>query len=199
MEVLMWVLIIVVSLVFVVIQYSKEKLQDKHRALNREIHIYPSENLGRPYRAVGGVQSNSTNRIKAEIEIMQQAKRLGADAIVGCNLNVATKVRGSVGTRASHNPFGGGKVVTGSTHSQEKFYFYGTAVVFTDREDDSSLDDDQGKDKKEHLQEKALAEIGKLKSLLSEELISNEEFEMRKAKIKSNLASALAKIEENLK
>lgn len=58
-----------------------------HQHKIKEMPVYTTENIGRDYIAIGSVRTALYGYTKsakaAEIELIEQAKKLGADAIVG--------------------------------------------------------------------------------------------------------------------
>lgn len=95
--------------------YFYNKKVEKHEALLKEVPIFWTENLGRGFIVIGSVSFSDSDKISAEIKIIEQAKKLGADAIICSPLGATT----SVYSRKDN-----------SVGSSNTFHYNGSAIKF---------------------------------------------------------------------
>lgn len=163
-----------------------------HKKLQQKVPIFSTENIGRDFVAIKPVSSSHSDKIKAEIDLMEQAEEVGADAIIGCNINVQTHTSGGVST--SRGPLGMGKMeIKDNRSTSSEFHYYGTAIKYVEKnsneeqvkeeaiptpnkientieEQSQVVDSDITQELVDGFQEKAKVEISKLSQNLQENL-----------------------------
>lgn len=176
-----WFMLIALSYVGISIFIAYMK-RNKYNNLKNEIPIYWSEQLGRDFVVVGTVNSDDTKKIDAEISLMEQAKKLNADAIICTPIGTTTEV------------YSKKNYTVGSSNT---FHYNGSAIKFKENLNPSNTNQtnyglEQTTNNLEEtitkLENDAIIEIEKQKKLLENEIISEEECKERIVLIKKQLA-----------
>lgn len=81
--------IIVFAVIFIIVMYIINLMKNTRAAFvvrnkRKEMPVFSIEDIGRKYVALGVVKSSNTFYQRAEVELIEQAQKMGADAIVGC-------------------------------------------------------------------------------------------------------------------
>lgn len=91
-----------------------------HEELLKEVPIYYNDKLGKDYFVVGTVSSANTNKVDAEISLIEQAKKLGADAILCLPVGISSHISGGVSTSRGFD----GRTNVNDTTSINNAYHY---------------------------------------------------------------------------
>ena len=141
---------------------SKEK---EHKCLLEQVPIFWTENLGRDFVVIGSVSAQSAYKTLAEISLVEQARKLGADAIICSPLGAST----SVHSRKN-------KEVSSST----TFHYNGSAIKFKDSNQETNINIEQQEneginiEQQENIYEEELNKLLLLKNNAPEHIINLE-------------------------
>lgn len=159
--------------------------------LKLKMPIHYTENLGKEYKIIGNISSSNEDKMEAEIDLMEQAEKQKARAIIILNDKIETQTGGSVGVERS--VITGNRYISDTRYSKNIFHYNAIAIKFIENESEkistqqnifqentNELDSIVQK-----LEEESITELDKLKKLLESGIIDESEYQNRISNIKT--------------
>ncbi len=158
--------------------------KNKHETLLKEVPIYYNDKLGKDYIVVGTVSSEDTNKLDAEISLINQAKKLNADAIICLPVGISSHTSGGVSTSRG---FDGRTKINDTTSSYTGYHYNGSAIKFTTEKQAKNTNFKSDSEKQiAQTEDQIIYEIDKQKKLLENNIIDESEYQNRINQIKND-------------
>ena len=126
---LIFALVAFIVIDWIINAYKNTKATFTQKSKRKETPIYTTSDIGREYIVLGQVQSSYTYYPRAEVELIEQAQKMGADAIVDCSGTSQTSTKRHIDKGAlniSNDP----RFYSVKEESTTVYNFHGTAVKF---------------------------------------------------------------------
>lgn len=182
--------------IFKIIGNAKEETivherNEYYENLKVKMPIHYTENLGKEFKIIGNISSSKEDKMEAEIDLMEQAEKQKANAIIILNDKIETQTGGSVGV--SRSAITGNSYISDTRYSKNIFHYDAIAIKFIENESEKkSTQQNIFKENAneldsivQKLEEESIVEFDKQKKLLESGIIDESEYQNRISTIKT--------------
>jgi hypothetical protein len=159
---------------------EKGKRNAYYEDLKKRIPIYYTENFGKEFIVLENLSSSNEDKMEAEINLMEQAEKQNANAIIVLNNNIESQIAG--GVSVSRGFIDNKARIKDTTHLKNTFHYNAIAIKIVDDTNEKVVDEKNQNNLDaivKKIEEDSLIEFDKLKKLLESGIIDEVEYQNR--------------------
>lgn len=175
------VLVVIGSIGYWFSQMMKAGEEKNHfEDLKKRIPIYYTENFGKKYVVLGNLSSSKESKMLSERDLLEQAEKQNANAIIVLNNNIESQIAG--GVSVSRGFIDDKARINDTTHLKHTFHYNAIAIKIADDINEKVVDEKNLNDLDsiiKRIEEDSLIEFDKIKKLLESGIIDETEYQNR--------------------